>query len=128
MIGLYTSLAGLSGMALVALGAYGAHGSGAEGMPNPQFFDTAWQLHAVHSAVLVALAMCRRPNVWLHGAFWLILAGMLFFSATLYGQGTGLLSGSSIITPFGGVMMMAGWFALVIAGAYRMGNRGRDRS
>lgn len=123
MIGLYVFLAGVSGLAMVALAAYGAHGGGPEGLPNPALFQTAWQIHAVETAALLALGMCRRPNVWLYAAFWLMLGGSVFFCGSLYLQGFGRLAGGSVITPVGGVMLMAGWFALAISGLFRLGYR-----
>ena len=53
MIGLYVFLAAVSGFVMVALAAYGAHGGGPAGLPNPALFQTAWQIHAVQTAVLV---------------------------------------------------------------------------
>jgi uncharacterized membrane protein YgdD (TMEM256/DUF423 family) len=123
MIGGYTLAAGLNGMAMVALAAYGAHGTGGAGLAQPALFLTAWQVHAVHTATLVGLGMCRRPNIWLHGAFWLMLGGTFFFCASLYGQGAGLFSEGSILTPLGGMMLIVGWCALAISGAYRMVTR-----
>ena len=120
MIGLYVFLAGVSGAAMVALAGYGAHGGGPAGLPNPAMFQTAWQIHAVHTAVLVALGMCRRPNIWLYAAFWLMLGGTVFFCAPLYAAGLGKLASGSIITPVGGTMLIVGWLALAIAGLYRL--------
>ena len=121
MIGLYVFVAGVSGFVMVALAAYGAHGSGPEGLSNPALFQTAWQIHAVHTAAMLALGMCRRPNIWLYAAFWLILGGTFFFSGSLYGRGLGWWLEGSVVTPMGGVMLMAGWFALSISGLYRLG-------
>jgi uncharacterized membrane protein YgdD (TMEM256/DUF423 family) len=120
MIGLLVFFAAVNGFILVAFAAYGSHGTGAEGLANPAMFDTAWQLHAVHTAVLTAIGMCRRPNMWLYSAFWLMLGGTFFFSGSLYGLGFGWWQDGSIITPVGGVMLMAGWFALAISGLYRL--------
>ncbi len=127
MIGLYVFLAGISGLVMVALAAYGAHGGGPGGLPNPALFQAAWQIHAVHTVMLVTLGMCRRPNIWLHAAFWLVLGGMVFFAGPLYAVGLGRLAGGGVITPVGGVMLMAGWFALAIAGLYRLGYTGLSR-
>ena len=123
MIGLYVFLAAVSGLAMVALAAYGAHGGGPQGLPNPALFQTAWQIHAVQTAVLVALGMCRRPNAWLYSAFWLMLGGTVFFCGPLYAVGLGKLTSGSVVTPVGGVMLMGGWFALAISGLFRLGYR-----
>lgn len=125
MIGLYVFLAGLSGLGLVALAAFGAHGSGAAGLADPALFQTAWQIHAVQTVAMLALGMCRRPNIWLYASFWLFLGGTVFFAGSLYGRGLGWWLDGSVITPIGGVMLMAGWFALAISGLYRIGYSSR---
>ena len=127
MIGLYVFLAGGSGLAMVALAAYGAHGGGAAAMADQTLFQTAWQLHAVHTLAMLALSMCRRPNLWLYAAFWLFLGGTVFFAGSLYGRGLGWWLDGSVITPIGGVMLMAGWFALAISGLYRLGYPGQKQ-
>lgn len=126
MIGSFVFLAAVNGFVLVVLAAYGAHGNG-ESLARPAYFEVAWQLHAVHTAALLALGMCRRPNVWLYAAFWLMLGGTIFFSGSLYGRGLGWWLDGSVITPIGGLLLMAGWFALAISGLYRLGYTGFSR-
>lgn len=121
MNGLYVFLAGVSGLCLVALAAYGAHGSGSAGLADPALFQTAWQIHAAQTAASLAIGMCRRPNNWLYAAFWLFQGGTVFFSGSLYGRGLGWWQDGSVITPIGGAMLLAGWFALAISGLYRLG-------
>ena len=77
--------------------------------------------------MLVALGMCRRPNAWLYAGFWLLFGGTVFFSGSLYARGLGWWLEGPIITPIGGVMLMAGWFALAISGLYRLGYTKRSR-
>jgi uncharacterized membrane protein YgdD (TMEM256/DUF423 family) len=125
MIGLYVFLTGVSGLGMVALAAYGAHGSGAAGLADPALFQTAWQIHAVQTLAMLAIGMCRRPNIWLYAAFWLFWGGTVFFAGSLYGRGLGWWLGGSVITPIGGVMLLAGWFALAISGLYRLGYTNR---
>jgi uncharacterized membrane protein YgdD (TMEM256/DUF423 family) len=117
MIGLYVTLAGVSGGLMVAAAALGAHGAS---LPEPALFDAAWRMHAVHSIAMLAIGMCRRPNPWLHGAFWPIMGGTVLFSGSLYGQGVGWWQGGTVLTPVGGLMLIAGWLALAIAGLYRL--------
>ena len=120
MLGLNVFFAGVSGVFLVGLAAYGAHGSG-DALARPAYFEVAWQIHAVHTAALLALGMCRRPNLWLHAGYWLLMGGAICFSGSLYGRSFGWWDESSIVTPVGGLMLVAGWFALAISGLYRLG-------
>lgn len=113
-------------MALVALAAFGAHATAPNGLADPAIFQTAWQMHAVHTAVLMAIGTCRRSNIWLQASFWLILGGMACFCGSLYGIGINNWRGASVLAPVGGGMLLIGWFAVIIAGAFRMGYRRSD--
>lgn len=125
MIGLLVALAGLNGMAMVALAAYGAHGMDGIDITYRAMFETGWRIHSIHSAVLLAIGMSSRPNRWLHGAFWLIVAGMVCFCGPLYGPGLEIGVPGGFLTPVGGFLLIAGWFCLVLAGIHRMVTRSR---
>ena len=64
----------------------------------------------LHSAVLLAVPLARRPNV----AGVLLTAGMATFCGTLYY--TGVTEDRSYIrgTPIGGSLIMLGWLALLL--------------
>lgn len=119
MIGTYVAMAGLNGMALVGLAAYGAHGLEQVDMAYRAQYQTGWQLHAVHAAVLVAIAMSSRPNRWLHSAFWLLAIGTAVFCLPLYGPALGIWVPSALLAPVGGFVLIVGWFAMVLAGVSR---------
>ncbi|CAI5714412.1 unnamed protein product [Peronospora effusa] len=103
------AIAGGSG---VLLGAFGAHGL-KNRIKDPQMlknWETAAYYQLVHSVVLLATPMCRRPGL----AGGLIATGTMLFSGSLYAM---TLTGEKklgMITPIGGVAMVAGWLALML--------------
>lgn len=105
-------LAGISGASAVALGAYGAHKLRA-GDHNPelvQVFDTANRYHMLHSLALLGAPLCRRPGL----VATLLASGMIVFSGTCYYYA---LTGDKSVrrfTPYGGMMLIAGWLAMAL--------------
>lgn len=102
----------------VALGAFGAHGlkkiASAELL---QDWETAVRYHMYHALALVGLGLFadRFPASGAGVAAWLWLAGVAIFSGTLYAM---TLTGArwlGAITPIGGVALIAGWIAFVVA-------------
>ncbi|MEY1663207.1 DUF423 domain-containing protein [Isoalcanivorax beigongshangi] len=110
--------AALNGALAVALGAFGAHGlrNQVEASLIP-VWETAAHYHLVHSVALLGVALLARV---LHSsaaiqAGWLMAAGMLVFSGSLYLL---VLSGQRMlgaITPLGGVALILGWLWLAWA-------------
>lgn len=101
-------LAGLG----VAFGALGAHAL--KSSLSPQLlmtFETGVRYQMYHGLGLLALAwaISRWPERRLVPAVWLLLAGTVVFSGSLYLL---VLTGArwlGAITPFGGVAFVAGW-------------------
>ena len=101
-------LAGLG----VDFGAFGAHALKAS--LSPQLlttFETGVRYQMYHGLGLLALAwaISRWPERRLMPAAWLLLAGTVIFSGSLYLL---VLTGArwfGAITPFGGVALIAGW-------------------
>ena len=101
-------LAGLG----VAFGAFGAHALKASLSPKMlSTFETGVRYQMYHALGLLALAwaISRWPERRLVPAAWLLLAGTVVFSGSLYLL---VLTGArwfGAITPFGGVALIAGW-------------------
>ncbi len=101
----------LAGLA-VASGAFGAHALRAS--LGPQLlttFETGVRYQMYHGLGLLALAWAigRWPERRLAPAAWLLLAGTIVFSGSLY---LVVLTGFrwfGAVTPFGGVALIAGW-------------------
>ena len=101
-------LAGLG----VVFGAFGAHALEASLSPKMlSTFETGVRYQMYHALGLLALAwaISRWPERRVAPAAWLLLAGTVVFSGSLYLL---VLTGTrwfGAITPFGGVALIAGW-------------------
>ena len=97
----------------VALGAFGAH------WLKPTFeanglvdvWNKAVLYHFVHAIALFALALYGSSN---RGAWWLLFAGIIIFSGSLYVMGLTNIHRLGEITPIGGLALIIGWIALAI--------------
>jgi uncharacterized membrane protein YgdD (TMEM256/DUF423 family) len=55
---------------------------------------------------------------WLKGAGWLLLAGIVLFSGSLYALALGAPRGLGMITPLGGLAFILGWIAFALGVIY----------
>ena len=113
-------LASLFLFVAVAAGAFGAHALKAKLTPDLlTVYQTAVQYHFWHALGLLAIAlllMQKPDSTTLVVAVWLLVAGMLLFSGSLYALALTGNKAFGAITPFGGVAFLAGWAALAWAG------------
>ncbi len=110
--------AALSGALVVMAGAFGAHAL--EGALAPRLvaaFETGVRYQAWHTLALLAVLAWRgtAPLAGQRLAMGLWAAGMLLFSGSLYAMALTGARGLGMITPVGGVLMIAGWLALAAA-------------
>jgi uncharacterized membrane protein YgdD (TMEM256/DUF423 family) len=101
-------IAALFGASGVALGAFGAHGLKALLAANQtlEVWHTASLYHLLHAVVLL----------WAAGrslAFRLFACGILVFSGSLYLLAVTGLKWLGAVTPLGGLLLIAGWLALL---------------
>ena len=95
----------------VMLGAFGAHGlrnvltSEALG-----WWQTGVQYQMWHAIGLLAVGAARLPGTRL--AVWLLTLGTLVFAGSLYVMALTGMRWLGMVTPLGGVLMIAGWLAL----------------
>ena len=98
----------------VALGAFGAHGLKqtleAHGMLD--VWNKAVLYHFIHAIALLILAMYGATN---RNAWWLLFAGIVVFSGSLYVMALTNIRWLGAITPIGGLCFLAGWAWLAIA-------------
>ena len=95
----------------VALGAFGAHALKAQLTPGMlAAWQTAVQYHLVHAVAIVAIALSGRSS--LRGSAWLLAAGIVLFSGSLYLLALTGVRGLGAVTPFGGVAFILGWLWL----------------
>ena len=78
-------------------------------------FKTAAHYQLIHALAIVAVGMqmAHRPRMMLRVAAWCFLLGVVLFSGSLYLLVLTGVSKLGAVTPFGGVLMIAGWIALV---------------
>ena len=104
----------INALLAVALGAFGAHGlrhiADAAAI---QTWNTAAQYHFYHALGLLIIGLLVRfhPKVYIAG--YMMLAGIIIFSGSLYALALTQIKLLGAITPIGGVCFLLGWFWLV---------------
>jgi uncharacterized membrane protein YgdD (TMEM256/DUF423 family) len=68
--------------------------------------------HFIHAIALFALALYGSSN---RGAWWLLFAGIIIFSGSLYVMGLTNVRWLGAVTPLGGLCFLAGWAWLVVS-------------
>lgn len=120
---IFLILSGVFGFLGVALGAFGAHALRAyleklpDGAKRAEWWETASRYHLIHALAIgvAAYLAARAPGGASTAAGYCFAGGILLFSGSLY---TMTLTGIRVlgaVTPFGGLLMMAGWIAVMIA-------------
>jgi uncharacterized membrane protein YgdD (TMEM256/DUF423 family) len=115
--------ASILGMLAVIAGAFGAHGLKPKLSPaDLDVWHTAVQYQFYHVFALLFLSTFSRTRSRLvNVAFYLFTLGILFFSGSLYLLSCSNLLGLTrsvwlgVLTPFGGLLFIAGWIALAMA-------------
>ncbi len=106
-VSLFRVAAGLCFLA-VALGAFGAHRL--KEMLQAHDMVSVWQTavlyHFLHAIALLALAL---HGIGWRAPVWLLLAGIVFFSGSLYLLALTNMRWLGPITPLGGACFLAGW-------------------
>jgi len=116
--------ASVFGMLAVITGAFGAHGLKAKIDANSlEVWHTAVQYQFYHVFALLFLSTFTRfKNNLIFACYWLFTFGIILFSGSLYLLscrallGWGWLTFLGPVTPVGGLLFIAGWFTLAIAG------------
>ncbi|RUO63511.1 DUF423 domain-containing protein [Pseudidiomarina insulisalsae] len=108
------AMLGAINMALgVILGAFGAHGLKEKLAPQAlNIFQTGVQYHIYHALglIMVAALLVPYPNAGgLRTGGWLLLAGIILFSGSLYLLALTGIRWFGPITPIGGACFIIGW-------------------
>ena len=112
----FTAIAGIFGFLGVALGAFGAHGL-EEHLSSNDHLET-WQTATlylfVHTIGLLAVTGfgLQNEDQGLHLVCWFWIGGVVLFSGSLYILALTNISKLGMITPFGGLCFLIGWFLL----------------
>lgn len=115
-------LGALNALLSVALGAFGAH------VLEPRLeaglmavYHKASDYHGLHALGMIGcgLLALQHDGRWVRLAGWSLLAGILLFSGSLYLLALTGLRALGMVTPFGGLAFLFGWFCLCMA-AWRL--------
>lgn len=113
---LFLMLAAASAFFGVAMGAFGAHGLRTVLSPDMlEVYKTGvnYQMwHALGLGIIALLLQQAPASKWLIGAAYLMFAGIVLFSGSLYALAVFELKWLGMITPFGGVAFLLAWLLL----------------
>lgn len=108
--------AGVIGLCAVAIGAAGDHMlDGALDAHMTEVFETALRYHQIYSIVLLVTALPGVRAV-LDPAFAVFLCGVLVFCGSLYAMVLSGVTALGMVTPLGGMLLMAGWAVVIWRG------------
>jgi uncharacterized membrane protein YgdD (TMEM256/DUF423 family) len=115
---LFFSIGCAFGFLGVALGAFAAHALKVRLSPELlATFEVGVRYQLAHALALLAVAWAHTrwpgPRVLLSG--WLFIIGTLLFSGSLYALSLTGVRGLGIVTPLGGIALLAGWLCLLSA-------------
>ncbi len=111
------ALGALNSLFSVAAGAFGAHALRERLEPRAlEIFETGarYQMYHALGMILCGLVAARSATT----AGWVMQAGIVLFSGSLYALSLTGIKGLGAITPIGGVAFLAGW-ALLAWSAWR---------
>jgi len=103
----------------VAMGAFGAHALRASlSAERMAVYQTAVQYHLWHALGLLLIGVLANqgpPSPMMNISGWLMLAGVVLFSGTLYALTLTGVRWLGMVTPVGGVALIAAWVMLAVA-------------
>lgn len=110
-------IAAVSGMLAVMLGAFGAHVL--KNMISTEMLEvykTGNQYHFYHTFALLTVGILMKfsSSKALNWSAYLFATGIVLFSGSLYVMAISGIKALGIITPFGGVIWIAGWILLAV--------------
>ena len=116
IIAIGTMLSGIS----VIIGAFGAHKLEPylKSIGRTETFETAvkYQFYHAISLILIGILIHLFPDAkLLHKASWLMVAGIVVFSGSLYVLCATDIAKWGAVTPIGGVLLIISWILITIA-------------
>jgi uncharacterized membrane protein YgdD (TMEM256/DUF423 family) len=121
---LFFTIGAVFGFLGVAAGAFAAHAlKGLIPLDMLAVFETGARYQMYHGLGLLAVGWLSsaKPGRWATAAGWLFVVGTLVFSGSLYALALTFNGRLGVITPFGGVALLAGWGCLAVAGWRTLG-------
>ncbi len=111
----WTGAAALLLAMAVAMGAFGAHGlRGRIDDYSMTVYERAVMYHFFHALGLLLVSTLPRQTA-LTWVCWLLLAGIVLFSGSLYLLAITGVRALGMVTPFGGLAFLAAWIVLAVA-------------
>jgi uncharacterized membrane protein YgdD (TMEM256/DUF423 family) len=112
-------LGGINAALVVLLGAFGAHGLKARMTAEMLVvYQTGIHYHLFHALGLLAVGLLATQishSAYLTWSGWLMLLGIILFSGSLYLLSVSGLRWMGVVTPFGGMSLIAAWVLFVVA-------------
>jgi uncharacterized membrane protein YgdD (TMEM256/DUF423 family) len=116
-------LASVNGFMAVALGAFGAHGlkgrmaALADGAQRLAWWETGAHYQLTHALALglSAYLVARAPGAAAQVSGYCFAAGIVLFSGSLYAMTLTGVRALGAVTPLGGLLLLAGWAAALVA-------------
>lgn len=119
MFKIFASLGSINALIAVMLGAFGAHALKSRlSSDMMDIFQTGVQYHFYHALGLLAVGLIAYhlpDSAWLKWSGWLMLAGIVIFSGSLYILSISGIKWLGAITPIGGTAFIFAWVLLTIA-------------
>jgi uncharacterized membrane protein YgdD (TMEM256/DUF423 family) len=98
----------LNAAVAVAAGAFGAHGLRERLEPRAlEIFETAARYQMFHALAMILCGVIATRGATTAG--WILQAGIVVFSGSLYALSLSGIKGLGAITPVGGLAFLAGW-------------------
>lgn len=109
-------IAAVSGLLALVLAATGSHILPQDVAEAQKLWATALQIHMFHTVALLAIAALIQPDSprLMSWSGILMMLGVVLFSGSLYWRAGGLVAVPGLLTPLGGLLLMAAWLVLVM--------------
>lgn len=108
-------ISGISGFIGVSAGAFGSHILKEHLTPEMlDVFKTGVFYQLIHSAVILAISVSGKKNLFNSAVFFII--GIVLFSFSLYIYSISSVKSIAMITPIGGISFIIGWIMLIVQG------------
>lgn len=113
-------IASIFGTLAVISGAFGAHYLKKKFTPELQkSFETGVKYLMYHALVLLITGNLLPKETYVIWASWCFIAGTILFSFSIFGLCIGSSNGRKLkflgpVTPLGGLLLVAGWFLLML--------------
>lgn len=105
--------AAIFGATGIAAGAFGAHGLKAIlAASDLLVWQTAVQYQLYHSLALLVIGLGSNSWSGIKASVYCWVLGMMIFSGSLYALALGAPPGLGLVTPLGGLLLIAGWLCL----------------